>query len=167
MTETEALQRYDAFLWEQVHAFCRCCRRKQQPLEDFIQVARIAFLQHIRTHAESEWAACTMTIRRALYDFARAEYPLTCSHHGFAKILREGIRFYPHDEYFTSLGEWYEDDHSGIDLMTFVDGLKAEDREIIAMRLEGLTVVEISKRMNKPHQVISYRLKTIRQKMVA
>lgn len=167
MTETEALQRYDAFLWKQVHAFCRRSRRKQQPLEDFIQEARIAFLQHIRTHPESEWTDCKLTIMRALFDFARAEYPLTCSHHGFRKILREKKHFYPYDEYLTSFGERHEDDHTDIDLREALAHLSEIDQQVIVMRLEGFTQREIASRTGRTPQAISRRMQTIRRKMIS
>lgn len=79
MTETEALERYDAFLWKQVHNFSHLSRYQSLLLED----------------------------------------------------------------------------------------LHGEEREIIAMRLEGLTISEIGEKLDMSRQAISYKLKTIRRKTVA
>lgn len=168
MSEAEALQRYDAFLWKQVHAFVRLAKRKSPALlDDLIQEARLAFLQHIRTHNESEWAACTLTIKGALYEYARREYPLSVSHHGFGKALKKQIQFHPIDEYLTALGEWYEDDHTDIDLREALTQISEADKQIVALKLEGMSVKEIASRTGRPPQAISWRLKTIRRKTVA
>lgn len=164
MTELEALEAYDTFLWKQVHSFTRSARYPNARHEDLIQEARIAFLQHIRTHSESEWAACTLTIKGALYDYVRREYPQKVSRHGFGKALRGGRRFCPFDECTRYI---YEDDHSAIDLTAALDQLSEENRELIALKLKGLTVGEIAVQMGKSHQVISHRLKAIRCKTLS
>ena len=167
MSEADILQRYDLYLCKQAHAFYRLSRQHTLTVEDFIQEARLAFLQHIRTHGESMWAACTLSIKGAMMECVRRNYPLSVSRNHFRQTLKAGLCFTSVDEITGEYGTGWEDDHSGIDLMMIFDGLKAKDREIIAMRLEGLTVMEISKQMNKPHQMISYRLKAIRQKLSA
>lgn len=169
MTEAEALQRYDAFLWKQVNAFSSLADlpRHIQPLEDFIQEARIAFLQYIRTYPESEWATCTLTIKGALYEYARRQYPLSVSRHGFAKLLREKPDFYPYDEYMLSLGGWYEDDLTDIDLRQALDNLSESDRQIIRLKLEGYTQKEIGDMIGRPQQTVKYRLDRFRRKASA
>lgn len=170
MTEAEALQRYDAFLWKQVYAFCRLSKRQQQPLDDFIQEARIAFLQHIRTHPETEWNACTLTIKGALYEYARKEYPLTVSHNKFSKVLSEKIYFIGDAQYEMEVyreGKRHEDDHTDIDLREAIDHLNARDKQIIMMKLEGMTAKEIGDRTGKTSQAISFRIQTIKRKIVA
>lgn len=170
MTEAEALQRYDAFLWKQVYAFCRLSKRQQQPLDDFIQEARLAFLQHIRTHPETEWNACTLTIKGALYEYARKEYPLTVSHNKFSKVLGEKIYFIGDAQYEMEVykaGKRHEDDHTDIDLRQALDNLSESDRQIICLKLEGMTAKEIGDRTGKTPQAISLRIRTIKRKIVA
>ena len=165
MTETEALKKYDAFLWKHVHAFYRSARCQTIPLDDFIQEARLTFLQHIRTHEESEWAACTLTIKGALYDLVRRAYPLKVSRHRFSKTIRERLSFGTVECHAEEL--LCEDDHTDIDLWMHLAGLTEEERQIVVMRLEAMTLDEIGKRLGASRQVIGYRLKAIRRKMVA
>ena len=167
MTEAEALQRYDAFLWKQVNLFVRKSIRRRQPFDDFIQEARIAFLLHIRTHDESEWAACTLTIRRALYDFARASYPVKVSHASFSKVLKAKQAFQPYDESIDWSAHVHEDDHTDMDIRIMLDHLSNEDRQIAQMRLEGWTLMEIVSKTGKAYSTICYRLKAIQRKIIS
>lgn len=167
MSEAEALAKWDAYLWKQAHAFYRLSEQHTVTLDDLIQEARLAFLQHIRTHDESMWPACTLTIKGALMECVRRDYPLTVSRNNFTRLLHEGIVFLTLETGVDTDGICYEDDHTDIDLRTAITKLNTAEQEIVGMRLEGLTVKEISKRMKEPHQTISYRLKSIRRKTVA
>lgn len=167
MSEAEALMKYELFLWKQVHAFARQAQCQTIPLDDFMQEARIAFLLHIRTHDESMWAACTLTIRGALFDYVRRNYPLSISRCGFKMRLTRGTTFAAVDQVTDECGIAYEDDHSGMDLMTALQRLNPKERELIGMRLEGLTIMEIASKEGMTYHGIRYRLKVIRQKAVA
>ena len=71
MTEQEIINRYDKLLWKHVHNFKGRCKGTTIPDEDLIQAARMAFLEHIRTHKPEEWSRCGFTILHALCDEAR------------------------------------------------------------------------------------------------
>ena len=167
MSEAEALAKWDAYLWKQAHAFYRLSEQHTLTLDDLIQEARLAFLQHIRTHDESMWAACTLTIKGAMMECVRRNYPLKVSRNNFKRLLHEGIVFLALETGIDTDGICYEDDHSGIDLRTAIAKLTTAEREIICLRLEGLNVMEIADKTNTSHQKISYRLKVIREKMLS
>ena len=164
MTEAEALQCYDTFLWKQVHAFHRSASGTALLLDDLIQEARIAFLQHIRTHVESMWPACSLSIKGALYEYARREYPLTASRYGFTKTIKARIKFCPYERIM--LNEWYEDDHTALDLREAIVHLNASDKQIIMMKLEGMTIKEIADAISLSQQVVSYHLKSIKRNLI-
>ena len=167
MSEAEALAKWDAYLCKQAHAFYRLSEQYTLSVDDFIQEARLAFLQHIRTHDRNMWAACTLTIKGALMECVRRNYPLSVSRNHFCQTMKAGLRFTSLDEITFEHGASREDDHSGIDLKTAIAQLTTEEQQIIGMLLEGWSVTEIADRMGKPHQTISYRLKAIRRKTVA
>ena len=166
MSEAEILQRYDLYLCKQAHTFYRLSRQHTLTVEDFIQEARLAFLQHIRTHDKSMWAACTFTVKGAMMECVRRDYPVAVSRNHFKQMLQSGICFTSVDEIIDGHGAGCEDDHSGIDLLRFVDRLKEKDRAIIRMRLEGFSVVEIGKALNISPQAVYGHLKMIRRKLM-
>ena len=167
MSEAEALAKYDKILWYHVHALSHLTHNHAISLEDLIQEARLAFLLHIRTHDESMWGACALTIRGALFDYARRNYPLSVSRYGYRGELDRETLFISDDEPTIGDGLATEDDGSDIDLRSALDQLTEKERELVLMRLEGLKVTEISERTGRSHQVISYRLKAIRRKIIA
>ena len=167
MSEAEALAKWEAYLWKQANAFYRLSEQHTITLDDLIQEARLAFLQHIRTHDESMWPACTLTIKGALMECIRRDYPLTVSRNNFTQLLHKGIVFLTLETGVDTDGICYEDDHSGIDLRTAITKLTTAEQEIIGMRLEGLTVKAIAKEVGVTPQTITNRLKSIRRKTVA
>lgn len=154
MSEAEALAKWDAYLWKQAHAFYRLSEQHTITLDDLIQEARLAFLQHIRTHDESMWPACTLTIKGALIECIRRDYPLTVSRNNFTRLLHEGIVFLTLETGVDTDGVCYEDDHTGIDLRTAITKLNTAEQEIVGMRLEGLTVKAIAKEVGVTPQAI-------------
>ena len=167
MSEAEALAKYDTLLWKHVHAFSFLTRYHAIAIDDLIQEARLAFLQYIRTHDESMWVACPLTIKGALLDYARRNYPLCVSRHAIGEELRKETVFISSDKILGENKLETEDDYSDIDLRSAIDQLTKKEQELVLMRLEGMSIEQIAQRMDRSHQVISYRLKAIRRKIVA
>lgn len=165
MSESEALERYELYLWKQVNIFYRKARGQSVTLDDLMQEARIVFLQHIRTHDESEWAACTLTIHGALYDYVRKYYPLSIPRGRFAASKRQKVMFDELSIHTESQRYYHEDDHSAIDLKAAMKKLKEIDRQIISLKLQGWRVTEISKQMGLSHQMVSHRIKALHGKL--
>ena len=166
MNEVEILQRYDRYLCKQAHAFYRLSRQHTLTVDDFIQEARLAFLQHIRTHDQPMWAACTLTVKGALMECVRRNYPLTVSRNNFSKTLKAGLSFTSLDRITNEHGTAQEDDYSGIDVTNFIDQLSEYDQGIIAKRLEGWSIVEIGKQMGTTRGKVAYHLDAIRRKII-
>ena len=167
MNEADALKKWDAYLWKQAHAFYNLAEQHTLSLDDFVQEARLAFLQHIRTHDESMWAACTLTMKGAMMECVRRSYPLSVSRNHFSQTLKAGLCFTSVDEITSEYGTKWEDDHSDIDLRAALDTLDAKEQQIVNMRLEGCSVMDIANRMGMSHQAISYHLKKIRFKTLS
>lgn len=169
MSEAEALAKWNDYLYKQALSFYRLHKQYTLSVDDFIQEARIAFLQHIRTHDESMWAACTLTIRGALMECVRRNHHLYVPRKSICDEIRKEVSFISMDN--EKRCEWLmgyrDDDYSDIDLRAAIAQLTTEEQQIIRMLLEGWSVTEIADRMGKPHQTISYRLKAIRRKTVA
>lgn len=76
-TELDILTSYEPMLRRTVYNFMRRCSVQTMSAEDLMQEARLAFLQHIRTHRPEDYGRCHLTILHALCDTVLRQYPVS------------------------------------------------------------------------------------------
>lgn len=84
MNEEQLLLAYEPKLNCIVKSFMkRATTGRTSREDDLMQEARLAFLQHVRTHEPDEYDRCYLTILHALCEAVRRDYPLSISRRDF------------------------------------------------------------------------------------
>lgn len=84
MNEEQLLLTYEPKLNCIVKSFMkRATTGRTSREDDPMQEARLAFLQHVRTHEPDEYGRCYLTILHAICEAARRDYPLSVSRYDF------------------------------------------------------------------------------------
>lgn len=92
MNEEQLLLTYEPKLNCIVKSFMkRATTGRTSREDDLMQEARLAFLQHIRTHEPCEYGKCYLTILHALCEAVRRDYPLAISRHDFLNREKPSI----------------------------------------------------------------------------
>lgn len=95
MNEEQLLLTYEPKLNCIVKSFMkRATTGRTSREDDLMQEARLAFLEHIRTHEPDEYGKCYLTILHALCEAVRRDYPLAISRRDFLNREKPSMCLY-------------------------------------------------------------------------
>jgi len=131
-----------------------------------MQEARIAFLQHIRTHSPEEYHRCSLTILHALSDAVQRQYPLSMPRAVYlAKEKRTPlfiVDFNKADEAFALDGSCEAVDLMN-EIMEVAEKFPEEAMKLVKLKMEGYSNREAARRLGMTDAWVSRMLKRIRR----
>ena len=166
LTELDILTSYDPMIRKTVYNFMRRCSVQTMSAEDLLQEARLAFLQHIRTHEPRDYGRCRLTILHALCDAVLRQYPLSMPRAVYlSKEKRAPLciaDFNKAEEAFA-----LDDGCEAVDLMNeimeAVESLPQEAMELVKLKLNGYSNREAARQLGMTDVRVSRMLKRIRR----
>ena len=164
--ELEILTNYEPLLKKTVYNFIQRCNVRTLSAEDLMQEARMAFLQHIRTHKPEEYGRCRFTILHALCDAVLRQYPVSMPR---AVFFDRGKR---EQWVMVNLDDevQYEARNGGYDaadlaaqIMDVVGTLPEEAMKLVKLKLERYSNREAAQKLGMTDVQVSRMLKQIRR----
>lgn len=138
MNEEQIVKRYEPMLNKLVWRFMVRCPAGRAIRKDLLQEARMAFLEHVRTHGEDEYMRCYRTIFNALYEAVRREYIVHVPHGVFKRETEKGKEVMPFSEIVQGLA--LEEGYEQVEIITDImqTARDEQERRLVRLKLVGL-----------------------------
>ena len=163
--EEQIIQQYEPMLQRIVKNFRRRCSHPTTSEADLLQEARIAFLEHIRTHEEQDYSRCYRTIIHALFETVRRDYPVYVPYGAFRKHDYNKITLIDCDavEVPSASNELEKIEVTSM-FLGFIDELTQEERQLIKLKMNGMTSREAGRRIGMSDVQVHRLLTQIRRR---
>lgn len=166
MNEAEIITRNEIMLKQIVSVYMRKVSASNRggmiDREDMMQEITLCFLQEVRKHGEEIAVKNKLTLYHALYQAAIAALPVKTAYHAYARERRQALVVMEWDEEYRAASK-VNDAFSAAAFRETLEGLEEQERQIIRLKLEGLTQREIGLKMGLSNAAICRRMKRIRR----
>ena len=124
-----------------------------------MQAITLCFLQEVRKHGEKIAVKNKLTLYHALYRAAIAALPVKTAYHAYARERRQALVVVEWDEEYRAASKV----NDAFSAAAFRETLEEQERQIIRLKLEGLTQRAIGLKMGLSDAAICRRMKHIRR----
>jgi len=164
--EMEILTGYEPMLKNIVYNFMRRCSEQTMSTEDLMQEARLAFLQHIRTHRPEDYRRCRLTILHALCDAVLKHYPVSIPRGVFFGEDRQGQRWAAaslEEAQYIARDGGYDASDFAARIMWTVEQFPKEAMKLVKLKMEGYSNREAAQELGLTDVQVSRTLSRIRR----
>lgn len=164
--ELDILTSYEPMLRRTVFNFMRRCSVQTMSAEDLMQEARLAFLQHIRTHRPEDYGRCHLTILHALCDAVLKHYPVSMPRGIFfdgSQRQRWVMETLNNEAHYMAQDGGFDAADLAAQIMEAVEQFHKEAMKLVKLKVVGYTNREAAQRLGMTDAKVSRLLKQIRR----
>lgn len=165
-TELDILTSYAPMIRRTVSNFMRRCSVQTMSVEDLMQEARLAFLQHIRTHRPEDYGRCRLTILHALCDAVLRQYPVSMPRGLFfdgSQRQQWVMERLNNEAHYMAQDGGFDAADLAAQIMKAVEQFPKEAMKLVKLKMEGYSNREAAQQLSMTDVQVSRMLKQIRR----